>query len=189
MQGGLCHDIRGRAPHSAVEAESVRRCTSGPAATTLSLLEKQGWCPSCRLSAHAQGDLGEFTRLLDGPTEQRRPIGHCTAARRPQDAEGGLYMHLADRRQHRPQHRVAGVMPSRSAAVSGSCTSTGSTTTWMASSGWSERQEQRELGVERSVVFLQEHDALAEHDAPRGSTVLWVVSHVRGRPWVVSGGG
>ena len=58
VQGGLCLDIRGRAPHSAVEVEPVRRCTSGPAATTGSLLEKQGWCPSCRLSAHAQGDLG-----------------------------------------------------------------------------------------------------------------------------------
>ena len=169
VQGGLCHDIRGRAPHSAVEVEPARRCTSGPAATTGSLLEKQGWCQSCRLSAQAQGDLGALTRLLDGPTGQHRPIGHCTAARQPQDAEGGLYVHLADRRQHRPQHRVAGVTPSRSA---GSCTSTGSTTTWMASSGWSERQEQRELGVERSV-FLQ------EPDAPRGSNPT--LRHTDGR--------
>ena len=84
-----------------------------------SLLEKQGWCQSCRLSAQAQGDLGALTRLLDGPTGQHRPIGHCTAARQPQDAEGGLYMHLADRRQHRPQRRVAGVMLSRSAAALG----------------------------------------------------------------------
>ena len=86
---------------------------------TGSLLEKQGWCQSCRLSAQAQGDLGALTRLLDGPTGQHRPIGHCRAARQPQDAEGGLYVHLADRRQHRPQRRVAGVMLSRSTAALG----------------------------------------------------------------------
>ena len=37
----------------------------------------------------------------------------------PKDAEGGLYVHLAHRRQHRPQRRVAGVMLSRSAAALG----------------------------------------------------------------------
>ena len=37
----------------------------------------------------------------------------------PKDAVGGLYVHLAHRRQHRPQRRVAGVMLSRSAAPLG----------------------------------------------------------------------
>ena len=37
----------------------------------------------------------------------------------PKDAVGGLYVHLAHRRQHRPQRRVAGVMLSRSAAALG----------------------------------------------------------------------
>ena len=65
------------------------------------------------------GGLGFGWWLVTPQPGQRRSFGHCTAARQPQDAEGVLYVHLAHRRQHRPQRRVAGVMLSRSAAALG----------------------------------------------------------------------